>query len=309
MLAREKVNHALQVAAGRADPIKTRDEIFKEEGGRYIDFLVPGLIGMGLMGGGMWGVGFTIVDMRIKKLLKRFLATPMNRMHFLIAAMISRVIILIPELCIQLAFAYFIFGVRNHGSWLLFVALIIVGELVFSSIGLLVASRAKTIDAISGLMNLTMLPMWILSGVFFSSDNYPQALQPLIKILPLTAVNNALRAVMQDGYGIGQIWYELTVMAVWTVICLPIALRIFRLAVTFRNHKSNHRSAAENNSRTDRVESWVKCGDTFRSLDKAESSHCFEPDCGQKDDQIELRLAKDQSEINDVGTCLFISRF
>jgi ABC-type multidrug transport system permease subunit len=166
--------------------------------------------------------------MRIKKLLKRFVATPMSRLHFLMASAISRLIILLPEVALQLSFAYFFFGVKNHGSWPFLIFLVIFGMVVFASIGLLAASRVKTIDGISGIMNLTMLPMWILSGVFFSSENYPGYLQPFIKSLPLTAVNTALRGVMQDGLGPTQLWFELLVMIAWVVVSLPIALKIFR---------------------------------------------------------------------------------
>ena len=164
-----------------------------EPGGRYIDFLVPGLLGMSLMGGGLWGVGFVTVDMRIRKLLKRFLATPMKKTHFLAAIMLSRLVFIIPELLVLLGFAYLAFGVRIVGSPLAVLALILLGTFTFAGIGLLVASRARTMEAVSGLMNLVMLPMWILSGIFFSSRRFPQAVQPLIHALPLTPLNDALR--------------------------------------------------------------------------------------------------------------------
>src|SRR5262249_34802330 len=161
--ARTAVDDALQRAAGRADPRPIQESTVREPGGRYIDFLVPGLLGMGIMGGGLWGVGFVTVDMRLRKVLKRFLATPMSKRDFLTAIILSRMVFLIPEVIVLLAFSYVVFGVRNFGTWPELLGLILLGSLSFSGIGLLVASRAKTIEAVSGLMNLVMLPMWIFS--------------------------------------------------------------------------------------------------------------------------------------------------
>jgi ABC-type multidrug transport system permease subunit len=134
----------LQRAAGRQDPAATTVVAVDEPGGRYIDFLVPGLLGMGLMGGGLWGVGFVIVDMRVRKLLKRFLATPMKRSEFLAAIMASRMLFMIPEVLILLVFTRYAFGVVNHGSMLAVLALVLLGSMMFSGVGLLAASRAKT---------------------------------------------------------------------------------------------------------------------------------------------------------------------
>ena len=168
-------------------------------GSRYIDFLVPGLLGMSLMGGGLWGVGFVTVDMRRRNLLKRFLATPMRKSHFLAGLMVSRMLFMVPEVIILLVFARYAFGVVIHGSLFTVVFFILLGALMFSGIGLLVASRATTVEMVSGLMNLVMVPMWIFSGIFFSSERFPEVIQPLIRLLPLTPLIDALRAVMLEG--------------------------------------------------------------------------------------------------------------
>lgn len=228
VFARDAVDDALQRALGRKDLAATSDVEFKEPGGRYIDFLVPGLLGMSLMGGGLWGVGFGIVDMRIRKLLKRFLATPMKRSTFLAAIMLSRLAFLIPEVAIILIFGRYAFGVRNFGSDWAIGFLVILGAFTFAGIGLLVASRAKTIETVSGLMNLVMLPMWILSGIFFSSDRFPDFAQPFIKVLPLTALNVALRAVMQDGMSLISQTPQLLLLVAWGMVSFAVALRIFR---------------------------------------------------------------------------------
>jgi ABC-type multidrug transport system permease subunit len=227
-MAMKEVDDALQRDAGRKDPLVIAERELDEPGGRYIDFLVPGLLGMGLMGGGLWGVGFAIVDMRLRKLLKRFLATPMRKSDFLGAVLISRLVFMIPEVLLLLVFARLAFGVAIEGSVLSVVVLVVLGAFTFAGIGLLVACRAKTLEAVSGLMNLVMLPMWVLSGIFFSSERFPDALQPFIKALPLTPLIDALRAVMLEGASLASQWPRLALLAAWGVVTFLLGLRWFR---------------------------------------------------------------------------------
>jgi ABC-2 type transport system permease protein len=228
VLARHAVQAALlKPAAGPAAP-RTEERHLEETGNRYIDFLLPGLLGLNLMGGGLWGVGYVLADMRVRKLLKRFLATPMRRRDFLLSVMLSRMVFTIPEVLVLLLFGYLAFDVKNHGSWYELVFLIVFGAASFSGLGLLVASRAKTLESVSGLMNLVMLPMYVVSGVFFSSERFPEAVQPILKMLPLTAMNNALRGVMLEAKTLADLTGELTVLAVWGLIPFVIALKIFR---------------------------------------------------------------------------------
>jgi ABC-type multidrug transport system permease subunit len=222
------VDDVLQRKKGRTDPLPVRSEQVQEPGGRYIDFLVPGLIGMSLMGGGLWGVGFATVDMRIRKLLKRFLATPMRKTDFLLGILLSRLIFLVPEILVLLVFARLAFGVVVQGSLLAVVALVLLGALAFAGIGLLVASRAQTLETVSGLMNLVMLPMWVLSGIFFSSERFPEAMQPFIKALPLTALIDALRAVTLEATPLAALWHQVAMLAGWAVVSFVLALRWFR---------------------------------------------------------------------------------
>lgn len=227
-LAQSKVDDALQRAAGRVDPLPAQSQDLQEPGGRYIDFLVPGLLGMSLMGGGLWGVGFVTVDMRIRKVLKRFLATPMRKGDFLMGILLSRLIFLVPEILVLLLFARVAFGVIIQGSVLVLALLILLGALAFAGIGLLVASRARTLEAVSGLMNLVMLPMWVLSGIFFTSERFPEAMQPFIKALPLTPLIEALRAVMLEGATLPQLWPQTAILTSWAVGSFVLALRWFR---------------------------------------------------------------------------------
>jgi len=227
-LARLETDAALQRAAGREDPRAIRDELVTERGSRYIDFLIPGLIGLNLLGTGLWGVGFALVRMRTNKLLKRLAATPMNRGDFLLSFMFARLGFLAGELLTLLVVARLAFDVAIRGSVASVVAIAALGAFSFTGIGLLVASRARTIEAVSGLMNLASLPMWILSGVFFSADHFPDVVQPLIRILPLTAVVDALRAVMIDGAPLLATAGSLAVVAGWGIASFAVALAIFR---------------------------------------------------------------------------------
>jgi ABC-2 type transport system permease protein len=199
-----------------------------ERGSRYIDFLVPGLIGMNLMGGGLFGVGFVLVDMRVRKLFKRLLATPMNRKDFLLAILVSRLVFLVPEMLALLGVGTLVFGVPINGSPLALAVVILAGVLAFDGIGLLVACRTEKTETISGLINLTMLPMYLLSGTFFSSRRFPEAIQPFIQALPLTQVNDALRAVMLEGRSLAEIAWRLGILMAWALGTFFLALRWFR---------------------------------------------------------------------------------
>lgn len=228
LAARNLVDAQLQKSSGRVDTIRATDVVYSEPGGTYVDFLVPGLLAMGLMGGGMWGVGYAIVDMRIRKLLKRFMATPMRRTHFLLGMMSSRLIFMIPQIFVLLVISYLLFGVKVYGNYFSVALIVLVGAIEFAAIGLLVASRAQTLETASGLMNLVMLPMWTLSGIFFSYERFPELVQPIIKLLPLTPVIDALRAVMMDGKSITTLGPEFAIMIAWSILPFVIALAFFR---------------------------------------------------------------------------------
>ena len=226
--ARMLADRAIQRASGREDPVPVNDQVMREPGSRYIDFLIPGLIGMGIMGNSIWGPGFSIVDARRKKLLKRIVATPMPRHYYLTSFLMWRMMLLPVDVGVPLGFGAWVFGVPLRGAFLALVGICVLGTLAFSAGGLLIASRVRTIEAASGLMNLTMVPMWILSGVFFSSQRFPDLVQPLIKALPLTAVIDALRANMLQGAGFTQMAPQAAVLVAWLVVCFGLALRLFR---------------------------------------------------------------------------------
>jgi ABC-type multidrug transport system permease subunit len=227
-MARAIVDEALQRVEGRADPTPVQDQLVTEPGSRYIDFLIPGLLGFNLMSSGLWGVGFVIVEMRVRKLIKRMMATPMSRAHFLLSFVLVRGVFLLGELPVLLCFAHWVFHVPIRGSVPLIVGLSALGSLMFAGLGLLIGCRAQNTHTVAGLVNLATLPMLVTSGVFFSAARFPEAFQPIIRLLPLTAVIEAVRTVMLDGVGVAAVANQIGIMLAWGLISFVIALRMFR---------------------------------------------------------------------------------
>ncbi len=227
-IARLEADNALQQAAGRKDAVPVRAEKVTEKGSRYIDFLIPGLLGMNLMGSGIWSLAFSVTTARNRKILKRLVATPMHKSHYLLSQIMGRLWFLIPEIIILVGAGWLLFDVAVRGSLLLLLVICLLGSITFCGIGLLIASRVSTIEGASGLANLVMLPMWLLSGVFFSSERFPDAVQPFINALPLTALNQALRGVITEGRSLLEIAVPLAILAGWGLLSFGVALKIFR---------------------------------------------------------------------------------
>jgi ABC-type multidrug transport system permease subunit len=226
--ARLAAADALERAAGRRDPLPVAEQQVHESGQRYVDYLIPGLIGLNLMSSALWGFSFALVQMRAGKLLRRFAATPMRRADFLIGLMCSRLIFLALQVAFLLLFGWLAFGVEVRGSLLSIAVIGTVGTCAFTGLALLAASRAKTLEGVSGITNLIMIPMWLLSGTFFSYERFPDLLQPVLRVLPLTAFNDALRLVINDGAGLPATWYQLLVLALWAALPFAAALKLFR---------------------------------------------------------------------------------
>lgn len=226
--ARLRVRDALERDAGREDRLEIREREVTERGSRYIDFLLPGLLGMNLMGTGIWGTGFGLVDWRQKKLLKLFMVTPMRRSWFMLAQILSRGVFLVAEVVVIVAFGVWILKVPFRGEFGSFAIVCLVGAASFSGLGLLIASRAQTVEGVSGIMNFVMMPMWLASGVFFSYERFPDFLIPAIKLLPLTALNDALRMSMLEGVGLEGMAVPLLIQSAWAILTFVVALRVFR---------------------------------------------------------------------------------
>ncbi len=228
LFARAAVDNAMQVAAGRKDLLSTSVHVSSEPGARYIDFLIPGLLGMNLMASGLWGLGFALVEMRQRKLLKRYAATPMRRGDFLLALASGRLLLTLLQLVVLLGFGVLAFRMRIIGSWASILLIGAIGAFSFGALGLLTACRAQKAESVAGLINVIMMPMWILSGVFFSYEHFPAVMLPLIKALPLTAFNDALRAIVLEGASLAAQQGRLLILCLWGVVSFVLAVRWFR---------------------------------------------------------------------------------
>jgi ABC-2 type transport system permease protein len=226
--ARLAVDRAIQRANGQTEPVSVRDDRVREKGARYIDFLIPGILGLNLMGTGMWGIGFAVLTARIKKTLKLLVATPMRRRDYLAGHILARLVFLVFEVPVILVFGRVAFGVPIRGSIGQLAVACILGAVTFCGVGLLTTARARTLETGSGLMNLVMIPMWLLSGSFFSADRFPDAMQPFIQALPLTALNNVLRGIMLEGRSLSRMTGEIALLVAWTAASFAAALKIFR---------------------------------------------------------------------------------
>lgn len=227
-IARLEADDALQRAAGRKDALAVQSERLTERGSRYIDFLIPGLLGMNLMGTGIWSIAFSVTTARNRRILKRLVATPMRKSHYLLAQILGRLVFLVPEIVILVGAGWLFFDVGVKGSLALLFLVSLLGAMTFCGLGLLTGSRVSTIEGASGIANLIMLPMWILSGVFFSSERFPDAVQPFINALPLTALNQALRGIMTEGQGLAGIAPQVAIVTLWGIVSFAVALKIFR---------------------------------------------------------------------------------
>jgi ABC-type multidrug transport system permease subunit len=227
-LARLVVDNVLKRSAGRSEPWHAHEDLIEIPGSRYVDWLIPGIMSLGIMNNGLWSIGFMTVQARLRKLLKRLAASPMRRRDFLASPLLARLVFLGPETAVPLLFAAAAFGTPVRGGVVSIAVVAVAGALMFGAIGLLLGSRVRTFEAASGLMNLVSVPMWVLSGVFFSASNFPDEVQPFIQALPLTALVDALRGVVLDGASLASLWTEFAIVGAWTVVPFAIALKIFK---------------------------------------------------------------------------------
>jgi ABC-2 type transport system permease protein len=197
-------------------------------GTRYIDFLVPGLIALGIMMACMWGLSYSIIDKRSKKLLRRMLATPMRRSHFLISLMSVRAIMNLIEALLLYIFVYFAFDIRISGSLTAAALLFVAGNTAFAGISVLLSSRTSNTEIGNGMINAVVLPMMVMSGIFFSYHNFPDWSIPFIQNLPLTMLADGFRSVFTEGAGIQEVLMPVTILSTIGVVLFGVGLKIFK---------------------------------------------------------------------------------
>jgi ABC-2 type transport system permease protein len=197
-------------------------------GSRYIDFLIPGLIAFGIMNSCLWGISWNLIEFRMKKLLRRMVATPMKKSSFLGAYLITRIIISLFESTLLFLFAYFYFGTVIEGSIPGLILVYLSGIFAFSGLAILVASRTQNTQVGNGLINVVVLPMTILSGIFFNYHNFPDWAIPVIKALPLTLVADTIRAIFIEGAGFADAIIPTAILTAVGATCFSLGLRIFK---------------------------------------------------------------------------------
>lgn len=221
MLEREFSKNEIVRRKSKVEPLVTT-------GNRYIDFLIPGLLALGIMNSCVWGIGWSLIEMRMKKLLRRMVATPMKKSVFMLSHFIARMFLCVFEALVLLLFARLYFDIRIEGSMFAFILIFLSGMIAFSGIAVLMAAKVANSQIGNGLVNAITLPMMILSGIFFSYQNFPEWVLPVIKILPLTTLADSLRFIFTEGAGIGKIWIHSLVLIVEGVGCYLIGLRIYK---------------------------------------------------------------------------------
>lgn len=224
LMARLLVERA--ASRGLLESIKVQEP--PARAGNYADFLLPGMLGMGLMNGCIWGIGFALMDLRLRKLLRLFASTPLSRVDILLSVVLARGTILPLENSFLWGFGAIVFGVTMHGNWLLFLVSAAAGCVAFAGLGVLGASRVGHMQAAYGIVNALTIPMTILSGVFFSWTRFPPWLQVVVEYLPLTLLCDALRAISSEGAGFAQVAPKLAMMLAWGSVTGIVGLRIFR---------------------------------------------------------------------------------
>jgi len=197
-------------------------------GTRYIDFLVPGLISLGVMMSCMWGISYGIIEKRSKKLLRRLVATPMKKSHFLIALISVRITMNFIESLVLLLFALFAFKMTIQGDITSLVILFLAGNFAFAGIAVLVSSHTSNTEVGNGLINFVVFPLMILSGIFFSYQNFPEWTLPVIKNLPLTMLTDGMRSIYNEGAGLKEVAKPAFILTLTGIAFFMAGLKIFK---------------------------------------------------------------------------------
>jgi ABC-2 type transport system permease protein len=214
--------------SGRGEPPSGRDVPLTIQGTRYIDFLVPGLLALNIMSACLWGVAWGMIELRMKKLLKRITATPLDKNVLLLSFLVSRLVLSVVEFILMFGFARLIFGVRITGSLPAMLLVFLMGNFAFFGIAILVGSRTDNTRVGNGLINVVNMPMLLLSGIFFSYHHFPAFIIPVVRLLPLTLVADTLRAVTNEGAGMAEVALPCLQLGILGVILFWVGRRVFK---------------------------------------------------------------------------------
>ncbi len=229
--AEARLNYLVLSAAINHDPLVYNTEavkILSQSGTRYVDFLIPGLLALGIMNGFLWGIGYTLIEIRTKKLLRRMVAAPMKKSIFIFSHFFSRLTLSAFEAIVLLCFAWLYFRIQIQGSIPAFILIFLAGSFCFAGIAILMGSRTSSSRVGNSLINVITLPMMILSGIFFSYHNFPEVVIPVIQKLPLTLLADSLRGIMTEGTGIRENISAVVILSGIGTICFFLGLRIYK---------------------------------------------------------------------------------
>ena len=207
---------------------KTTIQPLKAKGMRYVDFLVPGLIALGIMNSCIWGIGWSLIETRMIKLLRRMVATPMKKSVFLSSYIITRIMLGGVETLLLLTFTWLYFGTEITGNVAAFVTVFLAGIFAFSGLAILIASRTAKTEIANGLVNLVTLPMMILSGIFFNYHNFPDWAIPVIQALPLTLLADSIRAIFIEAAGFAEVLKPIGILSATGLVTFVAGLRMFK---------------------------------------------------------------------------------
>lgn len=202
--------------------------VLKQKGTRYVDFLVPGLMAIGIMMSCMWGISYSNVDKRNKKLLRRMIATPMKKSSYVAAQLIGRIIMSAVEASLLFLVTHWVFNITITGSIIALILMFIAGNVLFAGLAWLLASRTSKTQIANGLINLVIMPMMILSGIYFSYHNFPDFMIDIIQWLPLTILADGIRSIFIEGAGISQVINGVLILTLTGVILLSIGIRVYK---------------------------------------------------------------------------------
>jgi len=228
-VARQVILQVAGEASGTSEgPIAIEESSVSSEDIAYIDYFIPGILAMSLMNSGVIGLSTAFVIYRERGILRRIKVTPFPLTSFILARVLSQVLVAIAQSLILIALGWAIFGLEIRGNPLLILGVITLGSLAFLAIGFAISGFARNAETAASYANLITFPMLFLSGVFFPIDSAPSWLQPITKVLPLSYLVDGLREPMMRGHGIGSIWIDLLVLVATFAVAMAFAIRFFR---------------------------------------------------------------------------------
>ncbi len=217
----ERLLNKSDIPSGKIISINTK-------GSRYVDFLIPGLLALGIMNSCIWGSGWTLIEFRIKKLMRRMMATPLPKWIFLMSHVFTRFILSGLEFVFLIIFSYFMYDVHIQGSYLAIIVCFFSGNFAFSGIAILFSSRAASTQVANGLINLVTFPMTICSGVFFSYHNFPEAAEKIIQYFPLTLIADSIRSIYNEGAQLSDVAIPAIILNIIGTVFFTLGLKVYK---------------------------------------------------------------------------------